>query len=295
MKANRPHVTTYQDDTLLRIDTYLKKLHPGYSRSYIASVITSGMVMVNQKPVKPSQRLHKGDRISLNKSDFTPKRPKEIRLPIIYEDEDVIVINKPSGLITHLKGAASEEPSVASFIKPYLESSMHGNRAGIVHRLDRGTSGLIIAAKTPEALLFLQRQFALRKVKKTYIAVVRGKLENSRAIINMPIERNPKLPSTFRTGVNGKSAITNYMLMQDNANYSLVELKPETGRTHQLRVHLKAIGHPIVGDTIYGGEVSERLMLHASVLELTLPKAGRQVFISNLPPEFNKFALKLDK
>lgn len=264
----------------MRLDSYLKQLYPSFSRSYIAKSITNKPFKVNQKVAKVSQILHKRDIVSFDSKTFITKKPKEIKLPIVYEDKNVIVIDKPCGIITHSNGAHNDEGSVASFIKPYLNGPMQGDRAGIVHRLDRGTSGIIIAAKNPETLQFLQRQFSSRKVKKTYLAVVQGTLENDQAIINMPIERNPKVPAIFRVGANGKSAITNYRVVSTNGNYTLIELRPETGRTHQIRVHLKAIGHPIVGDNIYGGATNSRLMLHATSLELTMPDNGKQIFNS---------------
>jgi 23S rRNA pseudouridine1911/1915/1917 synthase len=161
------------------------------------------------------------------------------------------------------------------------------NRAGIVHRLDRATSGVMICAKTPKALSWLQKQFAERKTKKTYAAVVTGHLNPPEAIIDMPIGRNPRAPATFRVDAQGKSAVTHYKTVSQGDKYSLVELKPTTGRTHQLRVHLGHLGHPIVGDQMYGGEPAERLFLHAEELEITIQKdSERKVFTAPMPPEF---------
>jgi RluA family pseudouridine synthase len=145
----------------------------------------------------------------------------------------------------------------------------------------------MIGAKTPEALSWLQKQFSTRKVKKTYMAVVSGHLRTEQAIIDMPIERNPKKPQTFRAGSNGKPAVTEYKVLRAGDKYSLLELKPTTGRTHQLRVHLAQIGHPIAGDTLYGGPEADRLYLHAQSLELTLPDKTRKVFTVPVPAEFS--------
>lgn len=149
----------------------------------------------------------------------------------------------------------------------------------------------MICAKTPEALSWLQKQFASRNAKKTYAAVIQGKLSPEEAIIDMPIGRNPKAPATFRVDVQGKHAKTAYETVTGNGKYSLLELKPETGRTHQLRVHLGHFHHPIVGDTLYGGEPAERLYLHAESLEITI-LAGheRKVFDAPIPPEFKELA-----
>ena len=204
----------------------------------------------------------------------------DIELPIIFEDDDCVVINKPVGLLTHSKGAFNPEATVATWLSNRT-TDMDGERAGIVHRLDRATSGVMICAKSPEALAWLQKQFSQRKVKKSYIAIIAGQLDPEEAIIDMPIERNPKAPATFRVGNNGKSATTHYKTIESSEHYSLLELKPETGRTHQLRVHLKHLGHPIVGDVLYNGKPGERLFLHAQSLEITLPNRERKVF--NVP------------
>lgn len=167
--------------------------------------------------------------------------------------------------------------------------NLQNNRAGIVHRLDRATSGVMICAKTPAALKYLQRQFAQRKTKKTYTAVIAGDIKPAEAIIDMPVERNPRAPATFRVGAQGKSAVTHYKTAASNGRYSLLELRPETGRTHQLRVHLAHQGHPILGDTLYGGEPAERMYLHAKQLEITIPKDHeRKVFVAPVPAVFQE-------
>lgn len=270
------------------MDVFTHSHVPKLSRSSIRKICVMGQLTVNGQPVKPKYSLKTGDHVKLNYDPEAQNQIPKIDLPIIYEDENCLVINKPPGVLTHSKGAFNPEATVATFIEPKLKD-LSGERGGIVHRLDRATSGLIIAAKNQEALSWLQKQFSQRKVKKNYLALVKGQLDPPAAIIDMPIERNPKKPQTFRAGANGKPAQTTYKTISLNNGYSLLELIPKTGRTHQLRVHLKHIGHPIVGDTLYGGEEAERLFLHASSLELTLPDKSRQVFNSPLPAEFNKF------
>ena len=211
----------------------------------------------------------------------------DIELPIVYEDDDCVVINKPTGLLAHSKGAFNPEATVASWLRSHVQG-LEGERAGIVHRLDRATSGVMIMAKTPEALSWLQKQFSQRKVKKVYTAIVQGKLQPEEAIIDMPIERNPKRPQTFRTGINGKPAQTEYKVVAVQHGRSLVVLQPRTGRTHQLRVHLLQLGHPIVGDSLYGGPEGKRLYLHATSLELTLPNRERKVFKVDVPDSFQE-------
>ena len=222
--------------------------------------------------------------------DIASEIPK-IELPILYEDDNCLVVDKPVGLLSHSKGAFNPEATVATFIAPKLHN-LSGDRSGIVHRLDRVTSGVMICAKTPEALAWLQKQFSQRRVKKTYYAIVAGHLRPSEAIIDMPIERHPRMPKTFRTGLQGKPAVTEYKVIQSSSPYDLVKLKPQTGRTHQLRVHLKQLGHPIVGDVLYGGEPADRLYLHAESLELTLPDKQRKVFNVPVPKTFAKFMKK---
>jgi 23S rRNA pseudouridine1911/1915/1917 synthase len=192
-------------------------------------------------------------------------------------------------VLTHTQGAFNPEATVATFLRSHLDKDLSGERAGVVHRLDRATSGVIIGAKNHAALSALQKQFAQRKVKKTYIAIVQGVPAESEAVIDMPIERNPKAPATFRVGINGKTAATHYKVLQTANGLSMLELKPETGRTHQLRVHLQKIGHPIVGDPLYGnGKFGDRLFLHALSLEITLPNRERKTFSAPLPPEFEE-------
>jgi len=271
-----------------RLDQYVVGQLQTVSRAFVAKLIERGDVLVNGEPqLKAGYKLRAEDEVTItyNPNDEPPL--PEIDLPVLYEDKDCVVIDKPAGVLTHSKGVFNPEATVASWLRSRVKG-MAGERAGIVHRLDRATSGVMICAKTPEALSFLQKQFSLRKVKKTYAAVVKGQLKPAEAVIDMPIERNPKKPQTFRVGANGKPALTTYLVTVTNAAYSLVELRPTTGRTHQLRVHLTELGHPIVGDTIYGGEVAERLYLHAHSLEITLPNRQRKVFTSPIPFEFRQ-------
>jgi 23S rRNA pseudouridine1911/1915/1917 synthase len=272
-------------------------LLPTLSRSFAVKLIEEGKVAVNGVvATKGGQKLRQTDEVVVDfkPADFTIP---DIDLPVLYEDDDCVVISKPIGLLTHSKGAYNPEPSVATWLhnrikdKRLLEQNKDSlnHRAGIVHRLDRATSGVMICAKTPAALKYLQRQFAQRKTKKTYAAVVAGELKPDEAIIDMPVERNPRAPATFRVGAQGKSAVTHYKTVATNGRYSLLELKPETGRTHQLRVHLAHQGHAIVGDTLYNGEPADRLYLHAEQLEITIPKNHeRKVFSTHVPPAFQE-------
>jgi 23S rRNA pseudouridine1911/1915/1917 synthase len=271
-----------------RLDQYVVRQQPGLSRSFATRLIQDGNVLVNgELQFKAGYKIRQADKITIGFDKTKAVVFPEIDLPVIYEDDDCVVINKPVGLLTHSKGTFNPEATVSTWLRSRMKA-LRGERAGIVHRLDRATSGVMICAKTPEALTWLQKQFSQRKVKKTYAAVIDGTLKEPQAIIDMPIERNPKKPQTFRVGSKGKPATTEYKVLKTNGKLSLLELKPATGRTHQLRVHLKYLGHPILGDSFYGGQPAERLFLHAQALEITLPNRRRQVFKVPEPPEFKR-------
>ena len=274
--------------TKVRLDIYLStKFDTTISRSLWQKYIKAGYVSVNNKvATTPKFEVDETDEIALN---LPEKEQADVDLPILYEDDDVIVVNKPSGLLTHAKGGLSDEPTVAEIIRPKTSFATDTDRPGIVHRLDRDTSGLLIIAKNPESAAHLQRQFAERTAKKTYIAITDGKLKLNAAKIDLPIGRNPSAPSTFRIDPNGKPAQTTYYVLAENDIQSLVELKPTTGRTHQLRVHLAHLNAPILGDRVYGKSSDCRMMLHAQKLEITLPSGERKVFEAAIPDEFKKF------
>ena len=274
--------------TKARLDIYLStKFDTTISRNLWQKYIKAGYVSVNNKAVTtPKFEVDETDEIALN---LPEKEQADVDLPILYEDDDVIVVNKPSGLLTHAKGGLSDEPTVAEIIRPKTSFATDTDRPGIVHRLDRDTSGLLIIAKNPESAAHLQRQFAERTAKKTYVAITNDKPKLNAAKIDLPIGRNPSAPSTFRIDPNGKPAQTTYHVLAENDAQSLVELKPTTGRTHQLRVHLAHLNAPILGDRVYGKSSDCRMMLHAQKLEVALPSGERKVFEAAIPDEFKKF------
>lgn len=274
----------------MRLDKFLSEKYPEYSRATWQKFIREGYVLVNKNKVTSlTKSVAPDDTLTLNlpkPQDFSGKS-----LPVVYEDSSVLVLDKPAGVLTHSKGALNDEFTVADFVKsrvakPCFEGT---NRQGIVHRLDRATSGVIITAKNPETEKFLKKQFQDKKVKKTYFAVLERVPEKPEAMINAPIARNPKAPATFRVDPNGKSAVTYYRVLSTSKNgQALVELKPETGRTHQLRVHMAFIGAPIVGDFLYGHDQASRLYLHAKKLEIIIPGASqntRKTFVTPIPKE----------
>ena len=275
----------------MRLDVYMAQYWPEYSRSVWQQYIEMGLVQVNEACVTSVRyELDEDDVVTfqtLPVAEFG-----EQTLPVVYEDKHVAVINKPSGILTHAKGALTEEFSVAEFVRPKMLEPDDTNRPGIVHRLDRATSGIIICAKDSETKSKLQKQFQDRKAHKTYLAIIDGAPKHPEAKIDLPIGRNPKIPSSFRVDAKGKAAVTHYRVLASSDRYGVVELKPVTGRTHQLRVHLAYIGCPIVGDSLYGGSKSPigRMCLHAEQLEITIPESKRETFVAPMPDDMQKFA-----
>ena len=267
-----------------RLDVVLAERHPEYSRSVWQKYIKSGNIFVNNSPAKsPKQEVTEADRIEINlpsAADYSNQA-----LPILYIDDNVIVINKPAGILTHSKGALNDEFTVADFFRRYTTVGLNTNRPGIVHRLDRDTSGVLIGARTPESAARLKKQFAERKTKKYYLAIVDGILKQPHAKIDVPLGRNPAAPSIWRPGVNGKPAQTVYKALAHRDGKSLVLLRPLTGRTHQLRVHLRHVGAPITGDRVYGVPAA-RLFLHAYSLEIAIASGDRRTFTAPVPREF---------
>jgi len=235
----------------MRLDSYLAQYWPEFSRSQWQKYILAGYVQINGVVETSNKRsLGEDDEVTTHVPDRTDHSAEEI--PVIFENDDVIVMNKPAGVLTHAKGAVADEFTVADFVRRHMTEPDDTNRPGIVHRLDRGTSGIIIAAKNAEAKHHLQKQFQDRKAKKEYVAIVTGHPKHDAARIELPIERNPT-----------------------------------TGRTHQLRVHMQSLGTPIVGDIVYGGNKSpiERLCLHARSLEITIPGGERKTFVAEPPAD----------
>ena len=268
----------------VRLDAFLAgTFDTSRSRSLWQKYVKSGAVQVNGQVVtSPKTEIETTDEITVELPEQTADATD---IPVLYEDKDIVVINKPAGVLTHAKGGISQEHTVADMLQPLTTFASDTNRAGIVHRLDRETSGVLVGARTPAAAEFLQKQFAQRTTKKTYIAIVEGVPKHTEALIDLPIGRSPAKPSTFRVDPKGKSAQTTYYVLDVQNDKSLVKLQPKTGRTHQLRVHMAHIGHPIVGDIVYG-KSAQRMFLHAYQLELTAPNGERMTFTAPIPEEF---------
>lgn len=267
-----------------RLDIFLSTdFDSSLSRSLWQKYIKDGRVSVNGKVIaQPKYEVSYADDIAVSFPD-TPNNNSDV--PVIYEDEDVIVANKPSGLLTHAKGGITTEQTLAETFRQKTTFAVDSTRPGIVHRLDRDTSGVIVLARHNSAAHDLQQQFARRITKKTYLAVVSGTPKHEKALIDLPIARNPRQPSTFTVDPKGKSAQTYYEVLASDGEKSLLLLQPKTGRTHQLRVHLKQIGTPICGDIVYG-KAGQRLMLHAWKLDICLPSGERKEFVAPVPSIF---------
>lgn len=282
------------EHTGMRLDKYLADALDLFARSQIQH--RNVRVTVKGSPVKLSTRLHEGDHLSVRYSQPQPLtlEPESIPLDLLYEDADVVVINKAAGMVVH-PGAGNWHGTLVQALLGHIQGLRSafpdGVRPGIVHRLDRETTGVIIAAKHPAASNFLAAQFKMRSTEKTYLAFVRGQLSNGSGMIDRPIARDPRHRKRFSVvSDGGKPAVTRYRVLWQDRDFSIVELHPKSGRTHQLRVHMAALGHPIVGDTLYGragGRFPHApLMLHAGRLEIDLPSGGRRAFIAPLPDSF---------
>lgn len=288
-----------------RLDVYLAGLVPARSRSQVQRLIRDGLVRVGARPVRANTILHAGDRVVVEVPPPSPTTPAPEPLPlsVVYEDRDLIVIDKPAGMVVH-PGAGHEGGTLVNALLHHIKdlSGIGGElRPGIVHRLDRGTSGLLVAAKHDAAHLELSRQFHDREVEKEYVALVWGLLHAGRRI-DLPIGRDPasrhKMSARARRA---RSAVTRITRADDLGAVSLVRVAIATGRTHQIRVHLSAIGHPVVGDRTYGGvrrhlpaslraaASLERPFLHAARLALRHPADGRRIeFDSPLPADLQQ-------
>ncbi len=278
-----------QKDLLERLDVLLTKKRPNLSRSKIAKLVKNKQATVDGEIItSPSKKLPSTAKIELK---IEENQSKELpKLEIIYQDDDIIAVNKPAGLLTHpISEHDHSESTLADFIRAKGSFSQPNYRSGIVHRLDRATSGIILLAKNDKAERELKNQFKNRQIQKTYLAITTGLAKHLQAKIDLPLKRSIKQPGKFQVDANGKPAISFYQVIEQNPPYNLIEIKPQTGRTHQIRVHLSYLNLPIVGDYLYGGEKADRLYLHAQAIEF-VNLAGQKVSLkTKLPPEFEQW------
>jgi 23S rRNA pseudouridine1911/1915/1917 synthase len=263
-----------------RLDHFLAETHPEHSRRRWADQIRDGKVRVNGKPVRPSLPLNAGDVVEAEAPEADAKPVAiPIELDILYEDKDVVVINKPAGL--QVQPSKHEARSVvAALLAKYRKLPSQGGpeRAGIVHRLDEGVSGVMVVARSEEAMIKLYKLFKFRLIEKVYLAWVHGALKDPQMKIDLPIAMHRREWKGSVSKKRGKPSVTLVTRLKVEADRTLVEARPVTGRSHQIRIHLAAVGHPIVGDKTYGSPVEmDRILLHAARITFVHPGSGRKV------------------
>ena len=291
---NRLTLTADSTDSGKRLDSFLHERLPEYSRSRLQSWIKQDRVQVNTTAVRASHLLRPGDAIAVSPADLAPlhAQPEELPLKILYQDDDVVVVDKPAGMVVHAGAGNSHGTLVNALLHHFgTLSTISGDdlRPGIVHRLDRDTSGVIVVARTDEAHQSLAAQFHSREVEKVYLALVHGHFARPEGRITAPISRDPVNRVRMTTKLaSGRSALTEYKTLEAIGANSYLEVRIGTGRTHQIRVHLASLRHPIYGDTIYGAPASSigRFFLHAHRLSFDSPSTGERITIeSPLAPE----------
>ena len=286
-----------------RIDAYMAEKYEDISRVAIQRLIETGKILVNGKKVKASYKVQVNDKITMEeeKAVEVELKAQDIPVEIIYEDRDIIVVNKPKGMVVH-PANGNPDGTLVNAIMAICKDSLSGIggeiRPGIVHRLDKDTSGILIVAKNDKAHINLSEQIKEHKVKKTYIALVKGIVKENNATINMPIGRNEKDRKKMAVTKKGKEAITHFKVLKRYDKYTLLEINIETGRTHQIRVHLSQIGYPIVGDEVYSKGKNEWNIkgqcLHAKSLDFKHPITNEDMHLeAKIPQYFEKILEEL--
>lgn len=290
---------TYLEQEIKRIDKYLMEQLTELSRTNIQNMISKGNVLVNNKEVKNNYKLKENDEIIIKFEE--PEELKVIKqnipLNICYEDENIIIINKTKGMVVH-PSVGHKDNTLVNALMYYSEnlSSINGIiRPGIVHRIDKDTSGLLIVAKDNQTHIKLSEMIANKKVKRKYYALVHGNIKHDYGTIDAPISRNPKERKEMAIIDEGKKAITHFKVICRYDNYTLIECELETGRTHQIRIHMKYIGFPLVGDLVYGQRKTMNTngqMLHSKSLEFIHPITNKNIFIETELPNYFKEVLE---
>lgn len=295
-------LTTDSEDAGKRLDAFLHKRLPEFSRSRLQSWIKEGRVLLDGKAVRASYIVRGGENVSIKPAGLVPLKaePEDLPVTVLYEDSDVIVVDKPAGMVVHAGAGHGRGTLVNALLHHFGPlSTVNGDlRPGIVHRLDRDTSGVLVVARTDRAHQALARQFHDRKVEKTYLALVHGQMKQPQGRITAAITRDPvrRTRMTARLA-SGRAAFTEYRVIEQWPQFSFLEVRIKTGRTHQIRVHLSSIGHAVVGDRLYGAPAAlpdlpplGRFFLHAHRLCFTSPSSNELIRIeSPLPPELSTF------
>jgi 23S rRNA pseudouridine1911/1915/1917 synthase len=295
------------EDNRKRLDKFLVEQFSSYSRSFLQSQIKKGKITLNGSRVITGNKLKEGDEVKIILHDpkiISLKPNKDITIDVIFENDDLVVINKPSGIVVHPSQSTPEHTLVNGLISYYPNIISIGddpNRPGIVHRLDKDASGIMVIAKSQKTFEHLKTQFQDREIKKKYTALVFGKITPSYGKIDAPIGRSKSKPSrmSVKRSDEGKEALTYYKTTKEYNNYSLLEIETKTGRTHQIRVHLLSIGYPIVGDSIYYVKKTRRkvkinrIFLHAQSIQFSDINGSLMKFKANLPNELKQFLKQL--
>lgn len=298
-------ITVNELNNGVRIDAYIAAIDSGLSRTTIKKLIDDNVVTVNGNPTKNSYKVKDGDIIEYSVPEIKNVDivAQDIPIDIVYEDNDIIVVNKPKGLVVH-PANGNWDGTLVNAIMAKCKDSLSGIggeiRPGIVHRLDKDTSGLLIIAKNDKAHLNLSEQIKNREVKKIYYALVRGVVPENDATINMPIARSTKDRKKMAVDKSGKEAITHFKVLRRFDKYTLLEVKIDTGRTHQIRVHLSEIGYPVIGDEVYSNGKNEfgihGQLLHARSLDFKHPTTGEKIHLmAEVPEEFANVIKKLEE
>ena len=292
-----------QDEQNIRLDKIIASIDNSISRTSVQRLIEEGKILVNEKQEKPSYKVNEGDIIKIEKEEpqEIDLKPQEIPIDIIYEDKDILIINKAKGMVVH-PGNGNPDGTLVNAVMAKCKDSLSGIggkiRPGVVHRIDKDTSGVIVVAKNDKAHINMSEQIKNHEVEKTYIALVRGIVKENEATIDMPIGRSQKDRKKMAVGQNGKNAITNFKVIErfPQDNCTLLEVKIETGRTHQIRVHLSQIGYPVIGDNVYSNGKNkwgiEGQCLHSKSLKFKHPITGKEMFLEARLPEYFEKVLK---
>ena len=297
-------------DSGARLDLFLARRMPDWTRSQVQRQIRSGLVSIGSRTAyKAGEEVAAGERVAIRAARHELRAtPEELPLDVVYEDQDLVLVNKPAGMVVHL-GAGVKSGTLVNALLHHigtLAPAAGELRPGIVHRLDRMTSGLLVVAKNDQAHRKLSSQFKNREVHKTYLALVHGRVAKERGEIGEPVGRDRRRRIRMRTsGLTARQALTRYRVLGRYRHFTLLEVKPETGRTHQIRVHLSSIGHPVVGDTLYGApsritiggrdeKTLDRNFLHAAAIRFRHPHSSKEMkFSAGLPQQLEAFLSRL--
>ncbi|HID88260.1 MAG TPA: RluA family pseudouridine synthase [Anaerolineales bacterium] len=285
-----------------RLDRFLADRLPDLSRVQVQRLIKTGLATVNDQPAKPAYRVEPGDRVVVRVPEASEPmiRPEPIPLQIVYEDDYLLAVDKPAGMVVHPAAGHTGGTLVNALLAycPQVADVGGVDRAGIVHRLDKDTSGVLLVAKDPETHAVLQRQFKHRQVRKTYLALVEGRVYPKEGIVEAPVGRDRRARKRMAVTRTGRPAVTQYRAVEYFSDHTLLQIRPHTGRTHQVRVHLAWLGYPVVGDRVYGRRrqtlLPHRHFLHAQELVFTHPAMKEKVTLTApLPPDLKAVLARL--